>query len=186
MARLSDMIRAGITSTTVARLERSGAIVRLSRGLYQLPDAPIDANHSLAEAAKLVPRGVVCLVSALAFHDLTDRQPARIWIAIGPKSWRPRVTQPPLRFVRFAPSALRTGVKSHVIEGVTVRVTEPARTIIDLFRYRQTVGQTIAIAGLKEALRRRRVTPSEIARLARDAKIARVIAPYIEALTSDG
>ena len=186
MARLSDMIRAGITSTTVARLERDGAIVRLSRGLYQLPDAPIDVNHSLAEAAQLVPRGVVCLVSALAFHDLTDQQPARIWMAIGPKSWRPRVTQPPIRFVRFSPTALRTAIKPHLIEGVTVRVTEPARTIIDLFRYRRRVGQTVAVDGLKEALRRRRVTPSEIARLARDFKIARLVAPYLEALTADG
>ena len=186
MTRLADLMRAGITSATVSRLERDGSIVRLSRGLYQLPDAPLDVNHSLAEVARLVPRGVVCLVSALAFHDLTDQQPARIWIAIGQKSWKPRVTHPPLRFVRFTPTALRAGVKPHVIEGVAVRVTEPARTIIDLFRYRRTVGQTIAVDGLKEALRRRRVTPSEIARLARDAKIDRVVAPYLEALTADG
>jgi predicted transcriptional regulator of viral defense system len=186
MARLADLIRAGATSTTIARLERDGTIVRLSRGLYQLPDAPIDTNHSLAEAAALVPRGVVCLVSALAFHELTDQQPARIWMAIGRKSWRPRVTHPPLRIVRFSPAALRTGVKTHTIERVPVRITEPGRTIIDLFRYRRTVGQSIAVDGLKEALRQRRVTPGEIARLARDATITRLVSPYLEALTADG
>jgi hypothetical protein len=100
-------------------------------------------------------------------------------------SWSRR-QRTPLRFVRFSPAALRTGVKPHLIEGVTVRVTEPARTIIDLFRYRRRVGQTVAVDGLKEALRRRRVTPSEIARLARDFKIARLLAPYLEALTADG
>lgn len=105
MARLSELIDGGVTATSVARLEREGVIVRLGRGLYQLPDAPVDAHHTLAEAAKLVPRGVVCLVSALAFHNLTDKLPSKVWLAIAPKDWKPRIAHPPIRFVRFPRSA---------------------------------------------------------------------------------
>ncbi len=114
-------------------MEKKGLVLQLGRGLYQLADAPLDANHSLADAAKLVPRGVICLDSALAFHELTDRIPSRIWVAIGFREWRPRITQPPIESVRFAPKRLTLGVKEHVIEGVTVRICEPAKTIVDLF-----------------------------------------------------
>jgi predicted transcriptional regulator of viral defense system len=186
MARLSELIRAGATAATVSRLTADGSILRLSRGLYQLPEALTDTNHSLAEAAKLVPRGVVCLVSALAFHELTDRIPSTVWMAIGSKDWRPRVTQPPIHFVRFSPHALQRGVERPVIEGVTVTITDPAHTIIDLFRYRHTVGQSTAIGGLKEILRQRRATPADIARLALQARVWSIVEPYLDALTAGG
>jgi hypothetical protein len=91
MTRLAEFSEAGITATTVGRMERAGEVVRLARGLYQLPDAALDAQQSLAEAARLVPKGVICLASALAFHGLTDQMPPKVWIAIGRKDWRPRV-----------------------------------------------------------------------------------------------
>src|SRR5580692_3452072 len=116
MARLSEFIKNGITATTVSRMEHKGLIVQLGRGLYQLADAPLDANHSLAEAAKLVPRGIICLGSALAFHELSDRIPGRIWVAIGTRDWRPNITTPPIEIVRFGPNALETGVEAHTIE----------------------------------------------------------------------
>lgn len=186
MARLGELRAAGVTAATISRLEREGAVVRLARGLYQLPDAPLDAHHSLAEAAKLVPRGVVCLLSALAFHDLADRIPARVWLAIGPKDWHPRVGHPPLRIVRFSPGQLAAGVEEHLIEGVPVRVFGAAKTIADLFRHRRTVGQAAAIVGLREALRTRKATPSDIARFAAEGSVWRVVRPYLEALTADG
>ncbi len=101
MTRLAEFRREGVTAATISRLEREGAIVRLARGLYQLPDTTTHTHHALAEAAKLVPRGIVCLVSALAFHDLTDQMPSRVWMAIGQKDWRPCISYPPIRFVRF-------------------------------------------------------------------------------------
>ena len=186
MARLAELMRAGATAAAVARLEREGAIVRLARGLYQLPDAPLEAHHTLAEAAKRVPRGVICLVSALAFHDLTDRMPPKVWMAIAPKDWRPRVAQPPIRFVRFPSAALESGVEAHGIEGVTVRITDPTRTVVDLFRYRRAVGQTVAVEGLREGLRQRKITPAEIARCAAAMKVWSILQPYLEALTIDG
>jgi len=185
MARLSELMSTGVTAATVSRLEREGAIVRLARGLYQLPDAPLDRHHSLAEVAKLAPRGVICLVSALAFHDLTDRIPPQTWIAIGSRDWRPRFSAPPVRFVRFPPRLLASGVATHTIEGVSVRVTTPAKTIADLFRYRKTVGLDVAVAGLKEALRQRKANPAEIARYGVEGRVWKVIQPYLEALTID-
>ena len=101
MVRLAEFRAKGVTAATISRLERAGAVVRLGRGVYQLPDAAVDAHHVLAEASKRVPKGVICLVSALAFHDLTDQMPARVWMAIGPKAWRPRIEYSAIRFVRF-------------------------------------------------------------------------------------
>lgn len=184
MMRLAEFRRAGITAATVSRLEREGAVLRLGRGLYQLPGAPADTYHTLAQATKMVPRGVVVLASAAAFHDLTDRQPPKVWMAIGPKDWRPRVAAPAIRVVRYSPGRLSSGVETHLIEGVPVRITDPARTIVDLFRYRRTVGDALPVEGLKEALRQRRVTPGEIARLATEARIWSVVRPYLEALTT--
>ena len=186
MARLSELLEAGASATSVARLEREGVIVRLGRGLYQLPDAPLEAHHALAEAAKLVPRGVVCLVSALAFHELTDHIPAKVWMAIDRKHWKPQVRHPPIQFVRFPAERLARGVETHTIEGVPVRITDPARTIVDLFRYRKSVGQNLAVEGLKEVLRVRKVTPGAVARLAVEARVWTVMRPYLEALTIDG
>jgi predicted transcriptional regulator of viral defense system len=122
-------------------MTEKGLLLRLGRGLYQLPGSSLDVNHSLAEAAKLVPKGIVCLVTALAFHELTDNIPSRVWIAIGPKDRRPRATQPPLQVVRFRDKMLRSGVEEHVIEGVPVRICNPAKTVVDLFRYRQQAGK---------------------------------------------
>ncbi len=186
MLRLADLKRSGITAATISRLEKRGEVVRLARGLYQLPDASLHAHHALAEAAKLVSRGVVCLVSALAFHELTDQIPARVWIAIGPKDWRPQSRQPPMRFVRFARERLERGVEFHDIEGVKVSIFGVAKTLADLFRYRRVVGTGIAIEGLREALRRRKATPAQISEEGNQgnkAGVWKVMRPYLEALS---
>jgi predicted transcriptional regulator of viral defense system len=194
MARLSEFIEQGITATTISRMERKGAINQLSRGLYQLPDAPLDANHSLAEAAKLVPNGVICLDSALAFHELTDRIPASVWVGIGARDWRPKIDRPRIQIVRFGPKVFDKGIETHIIEHVPVRIYSPAKTVVDLFRHAQrqkvfyssTAGLTEATHGMKEALRLRKATPAEIARYAVEAGIwEKIVQPRLEALTVD-
>jgi predicted transcriptional regulator of viral defense system len=186
MARLSELMSQGVTASTVSRLETEGEIVRLARGLYQRLDAAIDAHHTLAEAAKLVPKGVICLTSALAYHELTDQIPAKVWIAIGPKDWRPKFLYPAARFARFPSNYLRTGVERHVIDGVDVPIFGIAKTIADLFRYRRIIGINVALEGLREALRKRKATPAQIARYASDARVWKIMEPYVSALTSDG
>ena len=186
MVRLSELRHAGVTAATISRMEKDGDIARLARGLYQLPDAQLDAHHSLAEAAKRVPKGVVCLVSALAFHGLTDQLPPRVWLAIGNKDWSPKADRPPLRIVRFTAALLTDNVETHVIEGVPVKIFGIAKTITDCFRHRRTVGLTVAIEGLQEALRHRRTMPAEIVRHAERGGIGTVVRPYLEALTANG
>jgi predicted transcriptional regulator of viral defense system len=185
MTRLAEFGEAGITATTVSRMEQAGEVVRLARGLYQLPDAALDPQQSLAEAARLVPKGVICLASALAFHGLTDQMPPKVWIAIGRKDWRPRVSYPPIRVARFSDDLLRRGVEHKKIAGTAVLVFGVAKTVADLFRYRRTVGDAIAIEGLRQALRQRRATPAEIAREAEAAGVWATMEPYVMALTSD-
>lgn len=193
MARLSELAREGVTAATLARMREKGLILQLSRGLYQLPNAAGDTNHALAEAAKLVPKGVVCLVSALAFHQLTDTIPRNVWIAIGPKDRRPAVTRPPLQIVRFPDKMLHAGIEEHRIEGVMVCIYNVAKTVVDLFRYRQSAGRrykespglNVALEGLREALRQRKATPAQIAQYASDAGIWKVVEPYLQAMTAN-
>ncbi|CCE06338.1 conserved hypothetical protein [Bradyrhizobium sp. STM 3843] len=193
MARLSEFKEAGITAATVSRMKEKGLVLQLSRGLYQLADASLDTHHTLAEAAKLVPKGVICLTSALSFHGLTDTIPPRVWMAIGPKDRLPRIETPPLQFVRFGEKMLTSGIKDHMIEGVRVRIYNPAKTVVDLFRYRRSAGKryqkspglNLALEGLREALRQRKATPAEIARYAGEAGVWKVVEPYLEAMTAN-
>jgi predicted transcriptional regulator of viral defense system len=186
MSRLSELTAKGITAATVSRLEREGVLLRLARGLYQLADASLDVNHTLAEASKLVPKGVICLTSSLAFHGLTDQIPPKVWMAIGPKDWHPTFEYPPVRFARFSGPRLLLGVEHHLVDGVSVPIFGVAKTVADLFRYRQTVGVSVALEGLREALRQKKASPSEIAKEAADAKVWKVMEPYMSALTSHG
>ncbi|MCY4002489.1 MAG: hypothetical protein OXF33_02095 [Rhodospirillales bacterium] len=185
MMRLSEFKVNGITAATVGRMVRAGEVNRLARGLYQLPDAPLVANHSLAEAAKRVPRGVVCLVSALAYHELTDQLPRSVWMAIGTRDWMPKEGRPAMRIVRFTDTLLTDDVLTVHIENVPVKVFGIAKTIADCFRHRRKVGQTVALEGLQEALRQRKASPAEIAHHAARGGVATVVRPYLEALTAN-
>ena len=160
-------------------------MVRLARGLYQLPDAALDAQQSLAEASRLVPNGVICLASALAFHGLTDQMPPKVWIAIGRKAWRPKITYPPIRIARFSDELLGRSVELKKIAGTSVPVFSVAKTVADLFRYRRTVGDVLAVEGLRQALRQSKATPAQLAREAEAAGIWATMQPYLMALTSD-
>ena len=193
IARLSELTKARITAATVSRMKKKGLIVQLARGLYQRSDASPDVNHPLAAAAKLVPKGVICLVSALSFHGLTDTIPSRVWVAIGPKDRRPRISQPSLQFVRFGPKVLGFGIEKHSIEGVTVKIYSPAKTVIDLFRYRRRAGKryqkspglNLALEGLREALRQRKARPADIAKYANEAGVWKVVEPYLDAMIAN-
>lgn len=193
IVRLRDFAAAGIAASTVARMERAGEIERVGRGLYHLPGRSTDANHDLAIVAKAVPSGVICLVSALAFHELTDTIPARVWIAVGPKDRKPALSYPALQIARFSAKHVRDGIGTHTIDGVPVRITDPVKTVVDLFRYRQSAGKrfknspglNLALEGLRELLRKRKGTPAEIAACAEEVGVWKVVRPYLEAMTAN-
>lgn len=186
IARMGEMRTKGITGATLSRMERAGEITRLARGLYQKADADLVAEHSLAEATKRAPKGIICLTSALAFHGLTVQMPRSIWMAFSTAEWFPRTGQPPIRGVRFADAYLDHGIETHLIEGVPVRVFGIAKTIADCFRNKRQVGISIAIEGLQEALRQRKATPAEIMAEAERGRVGKTILPYVEALTANG
>jgi predicted transcriptional regulator of viral defense system len=194
MARLAELTKAGVTAATMSRMLEKGLVTKLGRGIYQLTDAQTETHHSLAQAAKRVPRGIVCLVSALAFHDLTDTMPRQVWIAIGAKAWRPIEDDLPLRIVRFGAKVLDVGVEQHRIEGVPVRITTPAKTIVDLFRYSRRSGAgnqrgpslELFLEGMREALRQRKATPAEIAQFAEQAGVWKALQPYLETMAAHG
>ena len=181
-----DLRDAGVAAETVSRLVRDGTVVRVARGLYQLADANPDPRRSLAESSALVPKGVICLTSALQFHELTLQMPSAVWMAINRTGWKPNLEYPPVRFVRFSGQALTAGVKRHAIEGIEVPIFEPAKSIVDCFRYRNKIGLDIALEGLREGLRSGRIYPDQLWEFASTARVWSVMRPYVEAMVADG
>ena len=179
--RLKDFLAEEIGQETLARLVRGGQVVRPARGLYQLPDVPIDANHVLAEAAALVPKGIICLISALQFHGLTLQMPSAVWMAIERTAWKPRISYRAIRFVRFSGWAMSEGIERYTIQSRQVPATDPARTIVDCFRYRNKIGIDVAIEGLREGIQRRKCTPDQLWHYAKKARIWTIMRPYVEA-----
>ena len=184
--RARDLREEGIAASTIARAVRAGMVVRAARGLYQLPDSELDLESTLAEASKRVPRGVICMISALAFHQLTDQMPRKVWMAIGARDWEPSVEYPPLRIVRFRSPYLEYGIERHVISGVDVPVYSIPKSLADAFRSRRFVGRSVAIECLRNAVEERKATPAEIAQAARDCGAWKQMQPYLEAITANG
>jgi predicted transcriptional regulator of viral defense system len=177
-----EVRKAGIHTHTLTRLVQAGALERVGRGLYRLPDADITEHHGLALVAATVPRAVICLVSALSFHGIGTQLPHEVWIAIDRRARRPLVPWPPLRVFRFSGAALTEGIETHRAEGESLRVYGVAKTLADLFKYRNKVGLDVALEALREAWRDRRFTMAEVTRYARICRVQRVMKPYLEAL----
>ena len=184
--RRVELSDAGIHPETLARMLQDRTLTRVARGLYQLADAEVTTPHDLVKVAKLVPKGVICLVSALQFHDLTLQTPGRVWLAIGPKARKPKIDYPQTRIVRFGPQSLCLGVQTHTVDGVSVPIFDPAKTIVDCFRFRQHVGLDVALEGLHNVMRSGKVKPAQIVGYARDTRIWSVLRPYLETVVADG
>lgn len=180
LVRPRDVEALGIARESLLRLYRKGLLVRPARGVYALPEAPVTEHHSLAVVAKLVPRGVICLLSALRFHGLTTQDPHEVWLAIDFKARKPSVTSPVLHVVRSSGRALTEGVEEPEIEGVNVRVYSVAKTVADCFKYRNKLGTDVAIEALRDTLRTRKATVDDIYRYAKVCRVANVMRPYLE------
>ena len=178
--RLKDFLAEEINQETLARLVREGQVIRPSRGLYQLSDVPVDASHALSEAAALVPKGVVCLISALQFHQLTLQMPSSVWMAIERSAWKPTISYPSIRFVRFSGWAMTEGLERHPIQSRLVPISNPARTIVDCFRYRNKIGIDVAMEGLREGLLKRKCTPDQLWHYAKKGRVWTIMRPYVE------
>jgi predicted transcriptional regulator of viral defense system len=180
--RPRDLADYRIPRTYLQRLEEQGLVVKETRGLYKLPDAKITEHHSLAEACKRVPHAVVALLSALQFHKLTTQAPPEVWLAIDWKARAPKEGVQPLRFVRMSGKALSDGVEERLIEGVTVKIYKPAKTVADCFKYRNKIGLDVAMEALRDYRQKYRGGMDELYRYARMCRVERVMRLYLEAL----
>ena len=182
IVRPRDLEALGIPREYLLRLHRQGKLSRTGRGIYTLPDAAVTERHSYAEVAKRVPEAVLCLLSALAFHELTTQSPAAVWIALGKGARKPAILSPSLRVVRLTEPSLSEGVEKHTVEGVPVRVYSAAKTVADCFKFRNKIGLDIAIEALKDCLRQKKATINDIYRYAKICRVSNVIRPYMESL----
>ena len=182
LVRPCDLAPLGIPRVSLTRAVRRGQLERVGRGLYGLPGRQVSAHGALAEAARRVPKGVVCLLSALRFHGLTTQAPFEVWLAIENKAIAPRLDYPPLRIVRFSGAALIEGLEEHVVDGVTVRVTSVAKTVADCFKYRNKIGLDVALEALREAWREKRMTSDDLWHYAKVCRMANVMRPYLDSL----
>lgn len=180
--RPRDLDAHGIARQYLRLAERSGLIVRSARGLYIPADAAVTEFHTFAEVAKRVPKGVLCLLSALRFHDVGTQNPSQVWIAIGEKDRRPNFDHPRIQIARFSKPSLEFGQETHEIERVPIRVFSVAKTVADCFKYRNKLGLDVAIEALRECLRSRRAPLVDLWQAAKICRVANVMKPYIEAL----
>lgn len=182
IARARDFDAARIPRVYLQRLRDQGLLVQPGRGLYQLADAELSAAHSLAEATRAVPRGVIGLLSALQFHGLTTQTPHEVWMLLPDKAWAPRNPPVAVRVVRADGAALTEGVEHHAVEGVPVPLTAPAKTVADCFKHRSKVGLDVALEALKDCLGAKRASVDELWRYAAICRVQNVMRPYLEAV----
>ena len=182
--RQRDAAELGIGSRALRRLVDDGTVERVTRGLYRVADAELTEHHTRAAVCARVPSAVVCLLTALSVHELGTQLPHQVWIAIPHKARAPRLPGLPVRVVRFSGAALRYGVVDATFEGVPVRITSPARTVVDCFRFRRLVGKDVAIEALRDALFDRKATVDQIWRAAEACRAKSLVRPVLEALTA--
>jgi len=182
IVRPRDIENIGVPREYLLRLCRQGKLIRSGRGIYSLPEAQITEHHSYAEVAKRVPEAVFCLLSALAFHEITTQSPASVWIALRQGARTPAINSPSLRIVRLSAPSLAEGIENHKVEGVPIRVYSVAKTVADCFKFRNKIGLDVAIEALKDSVRQKKATVNEIYRYAKICRVSNVIRPYMEAL----
>lgn len=184
LLRARDVAQHGLPTIALTRLVQAGKLQRVARGLYGLPCAEISEHRSLAEVSARVPRGVVCLLSALRVHEIGTQAPHEVWIAIPPHMASPRMDQPAIRVVRMSDAALTDGIDHQKIDGVKVPVFTAARTVVDCFRFRNKIGLDVALEALRDGWNQRKFTLDDLWRHATRGRVANVMRPYIEAITA--
>lgn len=180
--RLTDALRLGIHRDTLWAMRDQGLLDQVSRGLYRPADADPLADQDLIVVSKRVPGGVVCLLSALAFHDLTTQIPHEVHLALHRGRRRPRIEHPPVKVYWWAGAAIQQGVDKHLMSGVEVLITSAERSVADAFRYRKQLGVDLAVEALRAWRARRGSRPDALLKAARIVRVETVITPYLQAV----
>ena len=180
--RMADAMRAGVSRATLQNLLTSGVLERLSRGLYRLADAEPLANPDLTMVVARVPQGVICLVSALAFHELTTEIPHQVYVAISRNSEPPRVDHPPVRSFRFSGAAFSEGIETHKIGPVAIRIYNREKTIADCFKYRNRIGLYVCLEAIRYYRRQPKLNVESLLHFATVCRVRKIMQPYLEAI----
>jgi len=180
--RTAEALRLGIHPRTLYAMRDSGVLEQLSRGLYRLADLPPLSNPDLVTVALKIPQAVICLVSALAFHELTTQIPHAVDIALHNRAQRPRLDYPPLRIFWFSGPAWSEGVETHLVDNVPVRIYGPEKSIADSFKYRRKIGLDVALEALRLYRQHRDFDVNKLLHYARVCRVEKVVRPYLEAL----
>ena len=180
----ADLRSHGWSTQLLLKLHRTGQLQRVTRGLYSLPDSEMTEHQSLVEVCRRVPKAVVCLLSALQFHEIGTQLPHEVWIALPEATQTPAIDYPSLRIARLRGEAYSEGIETIVEHGSTIRVYSLAKTITDCFKFRNKVGLDVALEALKEAWRQRKLNIDEVARYAAINRVAQVMQPYLEAVVA--
>lgn len=180
--RPKDLMTMGISREMLRYLYKKRLIDRVGRGLYQLSGQMLE-HRSLIEAAKLAPKGVICLLSALRFHEIGTQEPYEVWMALPNKAWRPRIKTILFRFVYPSEKVFSEGIQVVQLPGGTIRIYNPAKTVVDTFKFRNKIGLDVAVEALRGCLRSRKATRDELWHYARICRVQKIMKPYIEALS---
>ena len=180
--RSAEIFAQGIQPRTLYQMRDDGLVVQEGRGLYRLAEEQLWSDPDLTLVSLRIPKGVVCLISALYFHRLTTQIPHEVYVALPKDSEKPRIQYPPTRFFWISPEPFKAGIETHTIDNVDIKVYSVAKTIADCFKFRNKIGMDVALEALREGLRYKRCTPEEILRFARINRVERIMLPYVEAL----
>ncbi len=181
--RSRDVETHGIHREYLRRLEQQGLLIRSGRGIYTLQETDFTEHHSLVEASQRVPHGIVCLLSALRFHEITTQAPFEVWLAIYGKAHTPRENLIPLHIVYMSGKAFESGIETHQLAGIPVQIYNLPKTVADCFKYRNKIGLDVALEALRESWRDRRCTMDELWHYAKICRVSNVMRPYLESLT---
>ena len=180
--RQRDAAAIGIHSRGLRRLVDDGAVERVARGLYRFTNAELTRYYTDAAVCARVPAGIICLLTALSIHEIGTQLSRHVWIAIPHKARTPHIPELPVRVVRFSGASLRYGVEDTEFEGVPARITSPARTVVDCFRFRRLVGKDVALEAVRDALYDRKASVGQIWRAAEVCRAKSLVRPVLEAL----
>ena len=179
--RTGEAVRAGVHPRTIYTMRDQGVIERLGRGMYRFADMPSLGNPDLATVAMKVPKGVICLISALSYHEMTTEIPHEIYLALPRGAEPPRLDYPPLRIFWFSGTAFTEGIEQHDVDGIPVRVYNPEKTLADCFKYRNKIGLDVVLEALKFYRQRKRFQADDLMHFARICRVEKVMRPYLEA-----
>lgn len=180
--RVKEAIKAGVHPRTLYAMRDEGIVEKLGRGVYRFANMPVLGNPDLATVAMKVPKGVICLISALSYHEITTEIPHQIYVALPRGAEPPRLAYPPLRIFWFSGPAFEEGIENHNVDGIPIMVYNPEKTLADCFKYRNKIGLDVVLEALKFYRQRKRFNVDELMRYAKVCRVEKVMRPYVEAM----